>query len=121
MVARKPAPSRFKMLVNGAPVEVAGWESSAALGAAREESGAFASVMLLSGAVLAGGFASLDEAHRFNLAVAMEKKLFVGTPDLHEFYAKAGGLGAARALVEKIRKSLPIRERESKQQEKQKP
>ena len=107
MPPRALSPLRFKMLVDGKPVDVGGWESSAALAVARDsEPLTYASVMLLSGAVLARGFRSSDEAHRFNLAIAGEKKLFVGTPDLHEFYARAGGLAAARALVEKVRKKV---------------
>lgn len=105
MVARLPSPSVFKVLVDGAPVVVSGWASSAALAVAQDGE-AFASVMLLSGGVLARGFETLDEAHAFNLAVAQDKKLHPGALDLHEFYARAGGLAAAKKLVETIRKTM---------------
>ena len=109
VVRRMPTPTEFKVLVDGKPVDVTGWKSTHALAIARDGDN-FASVMLLSGGVLARGFASLYEAHVFNVEVSMEKKLLVGTPELTEFYAHAGGLAAAKALVEKIRKKTELRE-----------
>jgi hypothetical protein len=106
VVKRKtPAPTRFNILVDGKSVEWPGFESTPALGIVADK-GSFSSVMLMSGATLAKGFASLDLAHAFNLAVAADKKLNPGTPDLKEFYARAGGLAAAKALVEKIKKRV---------------
>lgn len=105
MVARAPSPSVFKVLVDGKPVMVTGWASSAALAVAQDGE-TYASAMLLSGGVLARGFETLDAAHAFNLAVAQEKKLHPGALDLQEFYARAGGLAAAKKLVEAIRKKL---------------
>ena len=95
----------FKVLVDGKPVELRGWQTTPALAIA-PDGDKFASVMLLNGGILERGFASLHLADQFNRAVASEKKLFPGTPHLLEFYERAGGLGAAKAMIERIRKKV---------------
>ena len=107
MVARKtPPPIRFNVLVDGKPVEVSGYESTPALGIASDGPRTYASVMLMSGVVLEKKFASIDEAHAFNVAVAAEKKLQPGTSNLLDFYARGGGLAATKLLLQRIRKRV---------------
>ena len=107
MVKRKtPRPFEFKVLVDGKPLPVWGYESTAALGIAKVHDDNYASVMLLNGAVLMAGFTSIDEAHAFNCEVSATKKLKPGSSNLHDFYASAGGLAAAKLMLEKIRKKV---------------
>ena len=102
--ARKKLPSKiFKVLVDGKPVEVKGWESTPALAIA-PDGPKFTSVMLLNGGILERGFPSLDAAHSFNIVVSLDKKLHPGTPNLLEFYEKGGGLGAVKVKLAEIRK-----------------
>lgn len=98
-----PKPHRFKVaLPNDTLVEVDGWESSYTLGVCRG-TGCYASVMLMSGTVLADGFATLEEAHAFNkLVLADRRRMFTGG-GLDEFYARAGGREAAARVVEKLK------------------
>lgn len=98
-----PTPQRFKVYVGGELFEVDGWASAHTLGIAPSSDG-FASVMLMAGAVLADGFTTIEAAHAFNLVVLDEAKLFVGTPRLDEFYARAGGADSAALLIEKAKR-----------------
>lgn len=98
----QPTPQRFKVYAGDELVEIDGWASAHTLGIAPSGDG-FASVMLMAGAVLAVGFSTIEAVHAFNLAV-LEAKLFVGTPRIEEFYARAGGADAAALLIEKARR-----------------
>ena len=89
--------------INTLGIPLRGWRSTPALAVMPRLDGSFDSFMMMSGRVLASGFPTLDAAHRFNLAVRDEPRLFVGTSSLEKFYAKAGGVEEAKKLVEKIR------------------
>lgn len=104
-MAKKLPPLSFAVLVDGKPVEMAGFSSTPAL-AIVQDGKTFASVMLMNGAVLAQRFESITEAHSFNLAVASDKRLRPGTADLHEFYASGGGVAATKLALEKLRKKV---------------
>lgn len=101
---------RFKIASVDGVVETDGWESSHALGVAYFENG-FASVMLMSGMILADGFVTVGNAHDFNLAVLRDDRLFVGTPSVEEFFERAGGREAAERRVQKLRQKISNQEK----------
>ena len=105
MQRKGPTPCKFKLVVAGTLQEVSGFESCHALGVTATKNG-FASVMLMAGLILEDDFASVAEAHAFNLAVLTHKDLFVGTPFIDEFMERAGGEAKARETIMKIRKQL---------------
>jgi hypothetical protein len=84
------------VLDNGDIEIVPGWESSLVLGILKEEDETFSSIMLMSGRRLWTAFETVDQAHEFNLAVLRHNRLFPGTPDINEFFERAGS--RARAL-----------------------
>lgn len=94
------------MSSDGTPVKTNGWRSSHAMGIfgwppSGVGEGNYSSVMLLPGLVLEDGFASLDQAHAFNLEI--ERICEVGVIDLEDFFTSVGGREAARRVVEKVK------------------
>ena len=97
-----PIRKTFKVRNGEALLEVDGWETSYTLGIYRTSNETYASAMLMSGLMLADGFATLKQAHAFNRLV-MGSKLFTGTPFLEEFHRRGGGQESARKLVDQLK------------------
>lgn len=113
MPSKKPERYEFKITAGGRTFLTAGWRTTPALGIFKMNEARnnevvveYIPMMIMAGIALWSPFATLEQAHTFNALVAAEKRLFVGTPDLEEFYAHAGGKDAARALLEKIAKRV---------------
>ena len=102
MISRPVASPLDYITSDGTCLKTHGWRSNLALGVMYGLNG-FASVMLLSGRVIADNFPTLRAAHAFNELLVEEKKLVVGSYSVEELFRRIGGEAEAKALVDKIK------------------
>lgn len=98
----QPVPCTLKLAAGTQTILVDGWASSLALRIYPTPDG-FASLLALPGVTLAEGFKTLKEAHHFNQLLLAHRKIYVGSPDMEEFYQSAGGHAAAEREIDKLK------------------